>query len=427
MRVNLFVFLFIWLLCLFQSLAFVPYGPRKWNRYTRSSYLSQSVTESSLEQEIRSMRVREIKEELVKLGVSTKDVFEKEELIQRLLQCRKTDKPKPEPTVPSSSGTSGISAPLYFTSLDTDLKVAAVNVDGGITLNPSDQPYATIQIQVEENGQEFMLQLLLDTACSGFVLRPSILDKYNLPKLSTPVTMTGAGGTAGAQGLTQIQTFEFGGQTFGPLPAAVQDIGALPKSLDGIIGLSFLNQFAVVDLDFVNGQLSLYKKGETVPAPQTSASGKLVSQGMMSMIPQLGIYTVDVWLGGRGPVKMLVDSGAANTFLSWYGLQCLGISRDDKSFLKPLNNPMGAMGSDNTVARLTHRIHVSSSLQLGKNTEGLSLKNEKRLNIDIGDIAILENLKSYNVGGILGIDALMRCSSVRLILEPSRQELLILD
>ena len=298
-------------------------------------------------------------------------------------------------------------------------------MDGGITINPSDQPYATVQIEVlAKNGQNFILQLLLDTACSGFVLRPSVVDKYDLPKLSTPVTMTGAGGTTGT-GLTQIEKFNFGGEQFGPLPAAVQDIGALPSSLDGIIGLSFLNEFAVVDLDFVSGQVSLYKKGDQ--APSLESSGKLCAKGSMNVLPHLGIYTVDVFLGGRGPVKMLVDSGAANTFLSWNGLQSLGISRDNKSFLKRLDNPMGAMGSDNTVASLTHRIHVSGSLQLERDTDGLSLKDEKRLNIDIGDIAILNSLAAYNVGGILGIDVLMRCSSVRLSFGSSQKEIFLFE
>jgi hypothetical protein len=200
--------------------------------------------------------------------------------------------------------------------------------------------------------------------------------------------------------LTQISKFDIGGESFGPLPAAVQDIGALPQSLDGIIGLSFLNQFSCADMDFVNGKIVLYKRGSGMPSIE-SASGTLVARGDMSMLPQLGIYTVDCFLGGRGPVKLLVDSGAANTFLNWKGIENLGISRDNNSVLKRLDNPMGAMGSDNTVARLTHRIHVSSSLQIGSKTtgDGLSLKNAKRLHIDIGDIAILDVLQPYGVVG----------------------------
>jgi predicted aspartyl protease len=383
---------------------------------------SQDAAGISLEAEIRSMRAREIKAELTKIGVSTVGLFEKEVLVQSLLKSRRETAPNTQSTqtVPTPKASPGaISAPLYFADLE------AVKMAGGITLNASEQPYATVKIEVREKGRVFTLQLLLDTACSGVVLRPSVVEKHNLPKMSTPVTMVGAGGTMAAQGLTQISRFAFGGETFGPLPAAIQDIGALPQFLDGVIGLSFLNQFSCVDMDFVNGQVTLYRKGEM--PPPGSVSGSLVSQGTMSMIPRYGIYAVDVFFGGRGPVKMLVDSGATNTFLNWNGIDKLGISRDNNSVLKRLDNPMGAMGSDNNVAMLTHRIHVSSTLQLGSKTNGLSLKNEKRLQIDIGDIAILDSLQPYGVCGVLGIDALMRCSCVRMTFGTSKQEVLLFE
>lgn len=405
-----------------------------------------------LEAEIRSMRVKEIKAALLELNISTHDVFEKEELVQRLVEGRKSGKQQKRPAENTSARTTAsplsssgmtkdvIVAPLYFTSMDSNLKVAAVNMDGGIRVDPSDQPYATVEFQVtpDGGGSAFPLRLLLDTACSGFVLRPSVVEKYNLPKMSTPVTMTGAGGTVGATGLTQLSKFSLGGESFGPLPAAVQDIGALPSLLDGIVGLSFLNNFAAVDMDFANGKLSLYRRGSTVP-DIASDQATLVTRGTMEVIPHLGIYTADVMLGSRGPVKMLVDSGAASTFLNWKGVEDLGISRtdDSSSFLQRLSNPMGAMGSDNIAMQLTHRLGVSSTLSLlgtssagqSSNTSsslpGLSLKETKRLKIDIGDIAILDNMRAQNVGGILGIDALMRSTCVRTIFNGPKKEILM--
>lgn len=403
------------------------------NSRIKSSANPPAETDNGLEEKIRSMRVKEIKAELSEFNISTLDVFEKEALVQRLLEIRKNGKrPDGAPTRPTAASiTDVIVAPLYFTSMDSNLKVAAVNIDGGIQVEPSDQPYATVEFQVtpDGGGTPFPLRLLLDTACSGFVLRPSVVDKYNLPKLSTPVTMTGAGGTVGATGLTQLSKFSLGGESFGPLPAAVQDIGALPSVLDGIVGLSFLNNFAAVDMDFANGKLSLYRRGSALP-DISSDQTTLVAQGTMEVIPQLGIYTVDVMLGGRGPVKMLVDSGAANTFLNWKGVDNLGLSRGDDSFLQRLSNPMGAMGSDNIAMQLTHRLGVSSTLNLGRGKSsigdslpGLSLKETKRLKIDIGDIAILDNMKGQNVGGIMGIDALMRATCVRTIFDGPKKEI----
>ena len=383
------------------------------------------VKDGTLLDELRAMRVKELKAELSAFQVATQDVFEKEQLVQRLYEARKRgDKPK-QTFSKAASQTSGtvIRAPLFFTSMDQDLRIAAVNMDGGITVNPSDQPYATIQIQVELGGKTFPLSLLLDTACSGFVLRPSVVDKYNLPKLQTPVTMTGAGGTVGATGLTQLERFRLGEASFGPLPAAVQDIGALPSSLDGIIGLSFLSQFSAVEMDFIKGELVLYKRGEPAPALDDSS---VVAKGDMTLLP-LGIYVVDVFLGSRGPVKMLVDSGASCTFLNWKGVSDLGIDRNNNSFLERLSSPMGAMGSDNVAMQLTHRLKVSSALRLGRGElPGLSLKDSKRLSIDIGEIAILDQMLSQGVGGILGIDALMRCKGVRMSFQGPRKEIWLL-
>ena len=380
--------------------------------------------------EIKSMRVKELKEELTALGVSTKDAFEKEELVQRLYEARqgtlrstpapqnnngaRPSAPPPQSQQPPTPTANNqiLVAPLYLTSLEAGTRVAATN-GADITVQAKDHPYPSIKIQVTpSNGPDFTLNLLLDTACSGIVLRPAVVKHYNLPQLSTPVTMTGAGGVASNTGLTQLENFKLETHSFGPLPAAVQDIGALPNSLDGIIGLSFLNQFAGAEMDFRRGSLFLFPRGQL---PELPAEYEIAAEGDMSLIPKLGIYVVDVYLGGRGPVKMLVDSGASDTFLNWKGVEeDLGLPRDSK-FLAKLPSPMGAVGSDAVAMELTHRINISSNLNFGQRLKpGLSLQDNRRLGVDIGNIAILDNLRGDGVGGILGIDAFMRCDTVRM-------------
>lgn len=129
----------------------------------------------------------------------------------------------------------------------------------------------------------------------------------------------------------------------------------------------------------------------------------------------------------RGPVRFLIDSDTSFSALNWNGIDKLGISRDDESLFKRLRNPLGVLGSDRNVAQLTHRIHVSSGFQVGSKSQGLLLKNDKRLPIDIGNIAILDALAKYNVVGILGIDALMICLFVRLDLKTDKMELLLFE
>mmetsp|Transcript_20715 Transcript_20715/g.31350 ORF Transcript_20715/g.31350 Transcript_20715/m.31350 type:complete len:418 (-) Transcript_20715:1053-2306(-) len=358
--------------------------------------------------DIRSMRVKEIKKELQNLSISTSDVFEKEELVKRLYSARKNlpkATEKTQPTVNVSKDKEVIEGELIFFSQETGRSIPALNQET-IRIEGVGQPYPAIKIRVDGS---FDLTLLLDTACSGFVLRPSVVQQHNMKTLNTPVTMTGAGGAANA-GLTQVERFTFGGESFGTLPAAVQDIGALPRDLDGIIGLSFLKQFALVEMDFQTGRLRLYKKEYQPPVPyglEVMAEGKLTST-------RLGIYTVEMVIDGRGPIKMLVDSGATSSFLSWQGATDLGLS---KSMLQPLSGRIGAMGSDNIAMELTHTLPVEIFVNLGHETgyKGVGMTTPSNFSIDVGNIAILESqLKADRVVGIIGMDLLQLSSVIRI-------------
>jgi hypothetical protein len=129
-----------------------------------TSSSSTTKTTISLLEEIRSMRVKELKAELATLQISTQDVFEKKQLVERLYQARTTttttkrnspttkkDNSPPASTTQqqqsqqraNSQKKNVIRAPLYFTSMEEDLRIAAVNMDGGgITVNGSDKPYS---------------------------------------------------------------------------------------------------------------------------------------------------------------------------------------------------------------------------------------------------------------------------------------------
>jgi predicted aspartyl protease len=303
-------------------------------------------------------------------------------------------------------------------SLESEIPVSAGNMpEGGQqegTLRPSGQSYCSIRVHVHQgDGREsFPLSLLLDTACSGIVLRPSTVAKHKLPVVTSPVTMTSAGGTStGNSQVATVESFTLEGTSnrrrFGPLPAALQDMGALPPSLDGIIGLSFLNQFDSVEFNFVDGIISLYDNDTPVPPDHWIK----VAEGEMHMLGSLGIYAVDTWWGGRGPVRMLVDTGAATSYWSWSGVtKDLQIPPDSPT-VQRLPSSMGVMGSDNQASALTHRIYVSSRMGLPDGS-GLDLSNG-RIAVDIGDIPILEQLETLGVGGILGLDLMRRCSAVR--------------
>lgn len=394
-------------------------GLRRSTRFSEdfAIFSSRTEKEGELLSKLRSMSVRELKAELSQRKQPTNDVFEKEQLVQRLFEARilsgnATDD-IPSTARKSSSDSDSFQIPLFLTYMDDNVKVAAANLadGGGIIVEAGDQFFPAIQITVEDKRGDFHLNLLLDTACSGFVLRPEIVSKYGLPYFNTPVTMTGAGGKAGSTSLSQLDKFRVGDQTFGPLPAAVQDIGALSRALDGIIGLSFLSRFECVEMDFRQGTVSFFR--ENVPPKQDDL--QTIAETDMKLISGLGIYSVNVYIGGRGPVEMIFDTGASASFLSWKGVSDLGLSRDS-NFIQPLTTRMGAMGSDNMAIQLSHRINISSKIDIGKpgKYSGIALESSGgRLPMDIGNIPLLQTLEKQGVGGILGIDALSRCAVLR--------------
>jgi len=251
------------------------------------------------------------------------------------------------------------------------------------------------------------------------------------------VSMTTAGGTASGAGLSEIDRFVLeDGSEFGSLPVAVQDIGALPPTVDGIVGLSFLNQFKSVVFDFARGELILLKTDvaartkNTAPMPpplQEEDSTLTTTMELITDAPmnycRLGIWTADVLLDGRGPVRMLVDTGATATYLNWNGIiNDMNLSKNPPHPLVERNREsLGAMGADNQALALTHRFVLKRRFMLdrvGSSDQfmtGLDLTEDGGVvDIDIGDLPVLEQLQSERVNGILGSDLLMRCDVLQL-------------
>ena len=135
-------------------------------------------------------------------------------------------------------------------------------------------------------------------------------------------------------------------------------------------------------------------------------------------------------MDGRDPVRLLVDTGAASTFLNWKGVSDLNLSESSPQIERNTES-LGAMGADNMALQLTHRYILQRRWNLvGKSTAringagsenytpGLSLRgtdyfNTGGVNLDIGDLPVLDALKGDGVGGILGADLLMMCDVVR--------------
>lgn len=341
----------------------------------------------------------------------------------------------------SSGGGWTITTPFIYHELEPSKSIAAQNAND-IYIRPSPGKYAAIKVQLLKQGRPTSVEwtLLVDTACSGLVLSPNAVAKANqqvpgiLQTINNAGTMTMAGSSS--QGTTSVARWDtytsmiVGGVEVNLDPnnaAACQDIGALPSGLDGILGLSFLNQFACVDFDFVNNELRLQRSinSNNPPLPPIpNIRNEVVAQGSLSLT-KLRIYAADVTLDGRGPVKLLVDTGAASSFLNWAGVADMKLSSTATPHIEPIREQIGAMGADNMALKLTHRYTlrrrwnlVAANNAVGDFCPGIGLSQDgddqcSHVDIDIADLPVLESLKGDGVGGILGADLLMMCDVVR--------------
>ncbi len=379
------------------------------------------------------MRVNELKAELEERKISTADAFEKDELVKRLYDARLSSPSPPKSTTTASKQSTDPNAIRGALSSDSSGTVGSIegtlNTENVVIKDADIDSYPIMTIHVPNNNGGFPLRLLLDTACSGVVLTPSVVQKNNLRRISAPVSTTGGGGQMDASGYaTMVERFSFGyndQEVLGPLVAVVQDTGMLETlGMDGIIGLSFLNNYACTEIDLDRWEVAFYKTDYRPPFDENDL--EVVAEGEMSPT-RLGIWTVDTTFNVGGgqqgkPIKMLVDTGATTTILSWKGLQDgLGLSRTSPHVTP--QESMGGMGLGNMAMSYTHKIEVDSPIVFGRQRgqsaptyDGLSLEKGQTATIDIGEVPIIDmQLAADNVAGILGMNILSQASMIRMV------------
>ena len=431
------------------------------------TFLHESTTDEEKEESastailvldgITQMKVREIKNELDQAGISTSDCFEKDDLIQRLYKYKLENKDESkskksqsnvdsEPSTTSSkernnynnsnnsnnnsnNDTSTIRVPMDFHSLTTK----SIKSNSNLFIRPSPGKFPSITVTLPTKGNK-QLNLLVDTACSGVILRPKVSRELKLPNINTGVTMTAAGGSVGATDVCRLDSLQLSDArktTLTDFIVVGQDIGALPPILDGIIGLSFLERFTSVSFDFESGQLILKENSKSISEYLNPMEYDVMAETLLQR-SRLGIYVAPITLDGRGPVKMIVDTGAASTFLNWKGVSDMNMDRNHP-LVSYNREAIGVMGADNNALALTHRFSLKRRMNfdssasggtIGMFNSGLDItefqqrngdnadSSNQEMNIDIGDLPVLEAMKSEDVGGILGSDLLMRCDVV---------------
>eukprot|EP00640_Fibrocapsa_japonica_P001175 CAMPEP_0113934750 /NCGR_PEP_ID=MMETSP1339-20121228/2031_1 /TAXON_ID=94617 /ORGANISM="Fibrocapsa japonica" /LENGTH=424 /DNA_ID=CAMNT_0000936669 /DNA_START=68 /DNA_END=1339 /DNA_ORIENTATION=+ /assembly_acc=CAM_ASM_000762 len=281
---------------------------------------SAEINEEDVYAEVKSMRAAEIKKELNSYRISTSDCFEKEELVQRLVQAR-IDRS-------GESLNAGVKVPLRcFTPRDGVL---------GEDVKLDEKSYFAINVALPELGVE-SADFMIDTAATNSLVTPLWADRWGAKGTGRSATMNA--GTMSASGLRQVRLgpARLGGQFKSiPLEPVVTAL-PIPNDIAGIVGLEFMRQFDMA-VNFVTLECTFYLAGTVAGNPGAFAKGLRRLKGRF--YPPMNMFGVEAQLALPGqpppsspgqpfPVRTLLDAGSAFSILNWEAASLVGLGPQD--------------------------------------------------------------------------------------------------
>lgn len=387
------------------------FSPRRSVRGPAATRLLSQRNDFDAAEDVGALSARELKRELRALGVSTDSFFEKSELVEALLRARE-------------SGAAAPKAPPAGRRLPPPDATVAMNrfrlgngaveaTNGPMTLRPDAAgDFFSVDCSCDVGTGQRTMKLLVDTACSGVVIRPASASRLGLSMISTQsASMTAAGGTSAVQQIARIDAFALRQKGSGErvpllrsLGAAVQEVGALPGEVDGIIGLAAFQQYGAFAMDFAAGDLELFRE-----PPELLEASRAVKVPVR--ISSIGVPSAEVEVNGEGPIKMVVDTGAASSFVNWAAMAALGCPKGSPDGgvhgLRRLAGSAGAMGADGAAIPLTHTIDARSvrfASAIGEDSLGSRVAGD--VSLEVGELPVLQALAADGVTGVLGMNVL---------------------
>jgi len=143
------------------------------------------------------------------------------------------------------------------------LSIAPAVPSEGVARSPVTVPIqrsgTLLVVQTQINGSR-PARLILDTGASHTILSHEIARDLGLLAHAqvTSVTLKTAGGIVQAQ-MTHVGAIQVGEAEAKNVPVAVHDLPDAPPGIDGLLGLTFLQQF-LVTLDAQKGELHLQRR-----------------------------------------------------------------------------------------------------------------------------------------------------------------------
>ncbi len=184
------------------------------------------------------------------------------------------------------------------------------------------------------NGRR--MALLIDTGAPFTLLDRGSVRSLNLPVRETRMTVTGMTGLSERAGIASIATLKMGNCTFVNVPIGVADAAYINAirgpHLDGLFGAHEMSKFGMI-IDCARQMIYVNPKGSSAASSQKLAQF-LAGRGF-TRIPMRfdSRHHLEVEAGVNGhPVSLIVDTGAASTFLSASIASASGASASSMNF-----------------------------------------------------------------------------------------------
>ena len=324
-----------------------------------------------------SMRAKNIKVKLASLGVSSKDLFEKEELARALANAW-GEKLKGTVTLPLRQ---------------------LVGMPG----NPR-AGYVVVTLDVGEAG---FVDFLIDSGATTALISPQLREMLGASAIDgAPIRGLGAGGETVRQKVT-IAGASVGALELGALDAVVTDLAAsgLPSVVGGMLGLDFLSRFEL-ELDFGDKAMRFHPIGSV-------ATGALDVDSLVRIplaIHPTGLRTVSCRLNGCERFPGILDMGSFFSVCNWMAAARAGVGPDNPVVKNAAMTAVGVDGRPMAMSTAPFDLEVCGD---GTDEGGQGLRSEYKGECCVGDLPAFASLgASASPFMTVGLDVLGRGRSV---------------
>lgn len=190
---------------------------------------------------------------------------------------------------------------------------------GSQDLKRTSKGHLVTQVRISGHGEQWFL---VDTGASASALYAHACTRMGLAaEPGAEIEMHGAGGSQ------KVQRYRLPRLSVAGVDADRLLVSGLPRGVQhgeevtGVLGRDVLGGY-LVEFDLASGRLGLHRPGEL---PKSKRGWNEVP---IRLLPQIGLVTVEVMLGGRR-VTAVLDTGARKTFVNWRAAHAAGVAAQE--------------------------------------------------------------------------------------------------